>query len=121
MKTFVFLFIISLSLSACSIIDEIDKEIDWFRLGEKSALKGEFYVEKDVLLTQLHSEMITNAQYLMYEKGFKQGLQSFCQVSHASDFARTGHYYQGQCLGMAHEVQFKEAWYRANRKFMFFK
>jgi len=59
--------------------------------------------------------------YSLYLKGRNKGLDKFCDVSNAFDFALKGLHYKGQCKGRANEQQFKVEWQRGYDQFMYQK
>ena len=97
----------------------LNKEVNWFKQGEIAATRGELKLELPKLAEKHKEVPLTSEMYQQYEAGFLVGLDKFCDVNQAFNFAVKGINYGGQCDERPNFAQFQSEWNRGYDQFMF--
>ncbi|RJG42314.1 DUF2799 domain-containing protein [Motilimonas pumila] len=106
------LLIFSIFLSACATTEQqmFAAESNWFELGKYDGEQG-FNEKSQKDLTKLGDNIdLASLDVEQYQKGYQEGLDSYCVLSNAWVLGATGQPYSGVCENRQNGWQFHENW-----------
>ncbi|OOE60461.1 hypothetical protein BZG13_01385 [Salinivibrio sp. ML323] len=118
-KTFFSLWVVALLVGcAASTTQGLVGEQNWYGLGEQDGQRGlpqRSLKNLQTLASQAGERM--NANYLDYEQGYLQGIDAYCDPTHAYQLGLDGNPYMGVCESRPGSQRFRMEWQRGYNDF----